>query len=69
MVLYSHDSINVGYYNSKNLTREDLLYGSKNCKIYTNQSNTVRVLIRYSDFSNLSVYFIDPKTGQENLCR
>lgn len=69
MVLYSHDSIHVGFYNKMNLTREDILYKSKNCRIYTDDTNELKLLIRYTDLSNLSVYFIDPKTGEENLCR
>ncbi len=68
MVLYTHNAINVGFYNKQALTRDDLLFKSKSCKIYGNEDKMVQIRVKYSNFNNLGVYTVDTKTGIERLC-
>lgn len=68
MILYTHNSINVGFYNSKNVRREDLLYRSKNCKVFASEDSEIEVLVKYTNANNLGIFAVDRKTGQEKKC-
>lgn len=68
MVLYTHNNVNVGFFNNKNIRREDLLYRSKNCKVFQSEDNEVEILIKYTNANNLGVFVVDRKTGQEKKC-